>query len=264
MSGPSVLIARDGAVTTVTLSRPGRRNALDLDGWRALTAVLAELADDATVRAVILTGAGGDFCSGSDLGRRGDDHPISRMRHINAAALALAEFPKPLIAKVEGYAFGAGWNIALLCDLVVASRTAKFSQVFAKRGLSVDFGGSWLLPRLVGLHQAKRLVMLAEVLDGEQAHALGLVSELTAPEDLDEAAADLARRLAAGPPMALHLSARLLEQGSSLSLREALENEARSQAVNFATDAPDAVRAFTEKRAPAFDGAWIVGAGPVD
>ncbi len=125
--------------------------------------------------------------------RRDSTHPLDRMREINATALAVAEFSKPLVAQVEGYAVGAGWNMALLCDVVVASRTAKFSQIFARRGLSVDFGGSWILPRLVGLHQAKRLVMLADIVSAEEAYGLGLVTELVEPDALAGRAAERPR-----------------------------------------------------------------------
>ncbi|OUS93404.1 enoyl-CoA hydratase/isomerase family protein [Rhodococcus sp. NCIMB 12038] len=253
-----VLISRDGAVATITLNRPTRRNAMTLDSWIALREALAELALDDATRVVVLTGAGSDFCTGADLDKRAPMHPLTRMRQINATALAVAEFPKPLIAKVRGYAVGAGWNLALLCDLLIASRDAQFSQIFAKRGLSVDFGGSWLLPRMVGLHRAKRLVMLAEMIDAEQADALGLVSELAEPEELDATVARFAAGLAASPTVAVMQSARLIEDGTTSSLRDALENEARSQAVNFATDAPAALRAFVEKRPPAFSGEWQV------
>ncbi|MCR8693340.1 enoyl-CoA hydratase-related protein [Rhodococcus pyridinivorans] len=258
-----VLVAQDGSVATITLSRPERKNAMTLDAWRSLRETFGALQHDDSVRAVILTGAGGDFCTGADMERRDPTHPLDRMREINATALAVAEFSKPLIAQVEGYAVGAGWNMALLCDVVVASRTAKFSQIFARRGLSVDFGGSWILPRLVGLHQAKRLVMLADIVSAEEAYGLGLVTELVEPDALAGRAAELAARLAAAPPVAVSMSARMLEQGSSLTLREALENEARSQAVNHATDAPDAMRAFVEKREPSFTGGWQVPR-PVD
>ncbi|MBC2642393.1 MULTISPECIES: enoyl-CoA hydratase/isomerase family protein [unclassified Rhodococcus (in: high G+C Gram-positive bacteria)] len=253
-----VLISRDGAIATITLNRPARRNAMTLDAWIALREALGELALDNATRVVVLTGAGGDFCSGADLDKRAPMHPLDRMRRINATAVAVAEFPKPLIAKVRGYAVGAGWNLALLCDLLIASRDAQFSQIFARRGLSVDFGGSWLLPRMVGLHPAKRLVMLAEMIDAEQADALGLVGELVDPEELDGTVARLAARLAASPTVAVMQSARLIEDGTASSLREALENEARAQAINFATDAPAAVRAFVEKRPPAFSGQWQV------
>ncbi|KAF0965475.1 enoyl-CoA hydratase/isomerase family protein [Rhodococcus sp. T7] len=253
-----VLISRDDAVATITLNRPARRNAMTLDSWIALREALAELALDDATRVVVLTGAGSDFCTGADLDKRAPMHPLTRMRQINATALAVAEFPKPLIAKVRGYAVGAGWNLALLCDLLIASRDAQFSQIFAKRGLSVDFGGSWLLPRMVGLHRAKRLVMLAEMIDAEQADALGLVSEVAEPEELDATVARFAAGLAASPTVAVMQSARLIEDGTTSSLRDALENEARSQAVNFATDAPAALRAFVEKRPPAFSGEWQV------
>ncbi|MFE7421282.1 enoyl-CoA hydratase/isomerase family protein [Rhodococcus sp. NPDC057529] len=253
-----ILVGRDGAVATITLNRPARRNALTLDSWIALREALGELALDDATRVVVLTGAGSDFCTGADLDKRAPMHPLDRMRRINATALAVAEFPKPLIAKVRGYAVGAGWNLALLCDLLIASRDAQFSQIFAKRGLSVDFGGSWLLPRMVGLHRAKRLVMLAEMLDAEQADALGLVSELVEPEELDATVARFAAGLTRSPTVAVMQSARLIEDGTTSSLRDALENEARSQAVNFATDAPAALRAFVEKRPPAFSGEWQV------
>lgn len=258
-----VLVAQDGSVATITLSRPERKNAMTVEAWRSLRETFGALQHDDSVRAVILTGAGGDFCTGADMERRDSTHPLDRMREINATALAVAEFSKPLIAQVEGYAVGAGWNMALLCDVVVASRTAKFSQIFARRGLSVDFGGSWILPRLVGLHQAKRLVMLADIVSAEEAYDLGLVTELVEPDALAGRAAELAAQLAAAPPVAVSMSARMLEQGSSLTLREALENEARSQAINHATDAPDAMRAFVEKCEPSFTGGWRVPR-PVD
>ncbi|TWH24870.1 enoyl-CoA hydratase/carnithine racemase [Rhodococcus rhodochrous J45] len=266
-----MLVAQDGSVATVTLSRPERKNAMTVDAWRSLRETFGALQHDDSVRAVILTGAGGDFCTGADMERRDSTHPLDRMREINATALAVAEFSKPLVAQVEGYAVGAGWNMALLCDVVVASRTAKFSQIFARRGLSVDFGGSWILPRLVGLHQAKRLVMLADIVSAEEAYGLGLVTELVEPDALAGRAAEHIRgcpyhirsRRAAPPPVAVSMSARMLEQGSSLTLRAALENEARSQAVNHATDAPDAMRAFVEKREPSFTGGWRVPR-PVD
>ena len=195
----AVSIERDGAVAAIVLCRPHRRNALDLDAWIALREAVLELQEDPQIRSVILTGADGTFCAGSDLDKRGSSHPLDRMRVINATAIALSEFPKPLVAKVDGFAVGAGWNMALLCDFVVAAKGAKFSQIFAKRGLSVDFGGSWILPRLVGLQQAKRLVMLAETIDAQEAYELGLVTYLVEPAELDEHTSTLAQRLAAGP-----------------------------------------------------------------
>lgn len=255
---PPVLTARNGAVLTVTLNRPHRLNALTSHLYQELVAALQSAERDRDVRAVVLTGSDGNFCSGADVEAGRSDHPLDRMRVANSVAQALADFPKPIIAQVEGYAVGAGWNIALLCDFVVASSTAKFSQIFARRGLSVDFGGSWLLPRLVGLHQAKRLVLLAETIDAREAFDLGLVTWIKEEGEIRTFTRELAERLAAGPPVALAQSKALLAEGSGNTLREALENEARAVAVNFATDAPDAFKAFAEKRPPEFTGKWRI------
>ncbi|KXF50757.1 enoyl-CoA hydratase [Rhodococcus sp. SC4] len=253
-----ILTSRSGTVLTITLHRPHRMNALTTHLYRELVATLHSAERDPDVRAVVLTGSNGNFCSGADVEAGRSDHPLDRMRTANSVASALADFPKPIIAKVDGYAVGAGWNIALLCDFVVASSTAKFSQIFARRGLSVDFGGSWLLPRLVGLQQAKRLVLLAETINAHEAFDLGLVTWIKETDEIDAFTQDLAERLAAGPPVALAQSKALLAGASSSTLREALDNEARAVAVNFATDAPDAFKAFAEKRPPKFTGKWRI------
>ncbi|TYB48207.1 enoyl-CoA hydratase/isomerase family protein [Actinomadura chibensis] len=257
----SVFVARDGATATLTLNRPSRKNALDDRGWRLLRGALDDLAADDAVRAVVVTGAGGDFCAGADLGGGPrEEHPVARMRRIGAIAAVLAELPKPVIAKVEGVAAGAGWNLALACDLVVAAESARFSQIFARRGLSLDFGGSWFLPRLVGLQQAKRLALLAEPIGAAEAHDLGLVTWVKPPDELAGFVTELAQRLAALPPVALAQTKALLHQGADGTLREAIGNEANAQAVNLATeDAPAAFRAFLDKTAPpAYTGRWAL------
>ncbi|MGH3586063.1 MAG: enoyl-CoA hydratase/isomerase family protein, partial [Pseudonocardia sp.] len=178
---------------------------------------------------------------------------------INEVALLLHELPVPSIAKVDGVAVGAGWNLALGCDLVVATPSARFSQIFARRGLSLDFGGSWLLPRLVGMQQAKRLALLAEMIDAAEAHRLGLVTWVVERAEIDGFVADLGTRLAAAAPVAIAQSKALLHEGADRTLRDALANEARAQTVNFATvDAPAAFAAFVEKREPEFTGEWAV------
>ncbi|TVT47519.1 enoyl-CoA hydratase [Amycolatopsis rhizosphaerae] len=256
----TVLRAADGAVATITLNRPHRKNALDEETWAALHEAIRAVGGDPEVRVVVVTGAGGDFCAGADLsGDREGRHPLARMRWINEIALSLHELDKPTIAKVDGVAVGAGWNLALGCDLVVATPRARFSQIFAQRGLSLDFGGSWLLPKLVGMQQAKRLALLAEFIDAEEAARLGLVTWVRPESELDTFVADLAVRLAALPPVALAQSKSLLHQGADSTLREALENEARAQAVNFATeDAPAAFRAFLTKSDAVYTGRWAV------
>jgi enoyl-CoA hydratase/carnithine racemase len=245
-------------VLTVTLDRPGRKNALDLAAFRRLAEVFRSVARDSEIRAVVLAGAGGDFCAGADVA---DDltghHPLRRMEMINEAAQALHDLPMPTIASVAGVAVGAGWNLALGCDLVVAERDARFAQIFAKRGLSVDFGGSWLLPRLVGLQQAKRLALLAELISAQEASDLGLVTFLVEPGEADARAAELAGQLAIGPAVALAQTKRLLNDGLDATLRDSLEAEARAQSVNFGgTDAAAAFEAFLAKREPEFTGEW--------
>jgi enoyl-CoA hydratase/carnithine racemase len=253
--------SRDGGVLTLTLNRPERKNAINDDLWAALREQFTVARDDADVRALVVTGAGGDFCAGADLSRGvAREHPLDRMRQVNEVALLLHELPVPSIAKVDGVAVGAGWNLALGCDLVVSTPAARFSQIFAKRGLSVDFGGSWLLPRLVGMQQAKRLALLAEMIGAAEAHRLGLVTWVVTAEEIDAFVADLGKRLAAAAPVAIAQSKALLhEAAAGGTLREALAGEARAQAVNFATaDAPAAFAAFNEKREPVFTGEWAV------
>jgi 2-(1,2-epoxy-1,2-dihydrophenyl)acetyl-CoA isomerase len=260
MPEPVLLTSRADDVLTLTLNRPARRNALDAALWSALHEALGEVAADPTVRAVVLTGSGGAFCSGADLTDLDEgDHPLARMRVISDIVLRLHHLPVPTVAKVTGVAVGAGWNLALGCDLVVATPESRFSQIFARRGLSLDAGGSWLLPRLVGLQQAKRLALLAEMIDAEEARRLGLVTWVQAAEEIDGFVADLVERLASGPPVALAQTKELLNEGTGRTLPDALTAEARAQTVNFATDAPEAFRAFHAKEEPTFTGEWRPG-----
>ncbi|MFF2846271.1 enoyl-CoA hydratase/isomerase family protein [Streptomyces sp. NPDC058001] len=252
----------DDGVRTLTLNRPHRKNALDPALWAALRDALGTAGEDRDVRVLVLTGAGGAFCSGADLsGGRSGVHPLHRMRTLTDIALLLHELPVPTVAKVTGVAVGAGWNLALGCDLVVATPQARFAQIFARRGLSLDLGGSWLLPRLVGLQQAKRLALLAESIDAEQARALGLVTWVVPEPEIDAFVSGLGTRLAAGPEIALAQTKALLNEGANRTLREALAGEARAQSVNFATaDAAEAYAAFAERRDPVFTGHWAVPA----
>ena len=178
-----------------------------------------------------------------------------QMRALGEVALRLHRIPKPTIAKVNGIAAGAGMSMALGCDLVVASEDARFSQIFAKRGLSLDFGASWLLPRLIGLHRAKELALLAEIIDAEAAADIGLVNRVLPADQLDEFVDRWARSLASGPPLALSLTKSMLNNSLSLSFDQAIEEESRSQSANFAShDTREALVAFAEKREPRFEG----------
>lgn len=260
MADEPVLLTDDrNGVRTLTLNRPHRKNAINAELWIALRDALGAANDDRAVRAIIITGTGGAFCSGADIAAADDTHPTYKLRRLTNVALALHELHVPTIAKVTGVAVGAGWNLALGCDFVVATPESTFSQIFSKRGLSLDLGGSWLLPKLVGLQQAKRLVLLAETIAAEQAHAMNLVTWVVDAGQIDDFVTDLADRLAGGPAIALSQSKSLLNEGADRTLRDALANEARAQAVNFATaDAPEAYAAFIDKREPTFTGQWAV------
>lgn len=254
----TILIDRRDGVVTVTLNRPEKRNAANNQMWRELLDVFGEVATNDEDRVVVLTGAGGAFCSGADLTDPSElaEGGLAWMRRTHRTAAALHHLPKPTIAKVHGIAVGAGLNLALGCDLVVASDEARFSEIFARRGLSIDFGGSWLLPRLIGLHRAKELALLADVISAEEARDFGIVNRVVPAAELDAAVDEWARRLAAGPPVALSMTKTLLNNAFSVSIDDALEDEARCQAVNFATaDMREAMRAFVEKRDPVFRGA---------
>ncbi|MFM7898754.1 MAG: enoyl-CoA hydratase-related protein, partial [Actinomycetota bacterium] len=182
-------------------------------------------------------------------------HQLAAMRHVNDAALSLHRMPQPTIAKVRGVAVGAGCNMALGCDLVVASETARFSEIFAKRGLSVDFGGSWLLPRRVGLHRAKELALFGDIISAADAREMGLVNRVLPDGELDAFVDGWAKRLAAGPPIALALTKRMLNNAMNVTMEEALDDEGAAQTVNFGTkDTLEAMEAFMQKREPKFKG----------
>lgn len=248
----------DTGVLTITLNRPEKKNAANSAMWDDLLATFTTLRHDPEVRAVVITGAGDGFCSGADLGSGSDGprrHQLAAMRHIHDIVLALHGLPMPTIAKVNGVAAGAGCNMALGCDLIVASDKARFSEIFARRGLSVDFGGTWLLPRLIGLHRAKELAFFADVIDAAEADRLGLVNRVVAHDELDTFTSEWAERLAAGPPIAIAQTKAMLNGAVNQSLGEALEAEGWAQTVNFGTkDTAEAVGAFLEKREPKFQG----------
>lgn len=257
----SLLVERADGVVTCTLNRPEKKNALTGEMWLGLTALFDEVAENPDDRVLVITGAGDGFCSGADLGNSGNDSrrgpaaALAGMRIVGRAALRLHELAKPTIAAVNGVAAGAGCNLALGCDLIVASDRARFSEIFSKRGLVVDFGGSWLLPRLVGMHRAKELVLLADVIDAREAERIGLVNRVVPHDSFLAETQELAQRLAHLPPLALAMSKRLLDQGPSVSMAEAIESENAAQVlVSTSRDTAEAVLAFLEHREPNYTG----------
>ena len=250
-------------VATITLNRPERLNALSpqlrLDLKNAL-----EVADTSNeVRAIIITGAGRGFCSGGDVKAMNEANESGTAGPLNdkiapvrdQVVLAMRNADKPVIAAVNGPAAGAGMNIALACDIRVASDTARFGQTFSRRGLHPDWGGTYFLPRIVGMAKACELIWSGKMIDAEEALHLGIVSEVTEPGVLLETAQALALSFAAGPPIAIRLAKRAMYRAMDSSLREALEFETYAQNICRDTeDAKEGIRAFVEKRDPDFTG----------
>src|SRR6266545_5918924 len=239
MEHENVRLERDGGVATVTLDRPGTRNACSMDMWLAIRDTFRALAES-DARVVVLTGANGDFCSGADIVKTNDTgwegNKLTAMRLLAQSVVAVHECPLPVVVKVDGYAVGAGFGLALAADLLWCSDRARFSAVFAKLGLSLDYGSSWLLAKRIGLHKAKELAFTAEMMDAARADRLGFVNAVVPAAELDSAVAEVAERIAGGPPMALSMTKRMLDNAASSSLSQALETEAIAQNVNLGTE----------------------------
>ena len=257
----TLIVERKDGVVTVTMNRPERKNAANGVMLNELKEVFAEVEDRPDDRVMVLTGAGGSFCSGADLsdpnGPATDPtrSGLSRMRRLGDVALGLHHVTKPTIAKVDGVAVGAGLSLALGCDLVVCSDRARLSMIFAKRSLSLDNGASWLLPRLVGMARAKEIALFGGMWSGQEAAAIGLVNRVLPVDELDAFVEEWAATLAAGPPLALSMTKTLLHASSMASMEQAVEDEARCQALNFSTaDTAEAMSAFGQKREPVFIG----------
>ncbi len=245
-------------VRTITLNRPERRNAIPPEGWPELRQAFLDF-ETSSQRVLVLTGAGGAFSSGADLDPESADRNVvaarRRMKVVGDAASALHRLSKPTLAVVDGVAAGAGMNLALGCDLVIATPRARFSEIFVKRGLTVDFGGSWLLPRIVGLQRAKELALTGRMVEAEEALSLGLVLEVVEPERLADRVAELTAALAAAAPVAQMFAKQSLNRAFQVSFAQALNDEGQSQAICLTSDdAVEGVTAFLEKRPARFTG----------
>jgi 2-(1,2-epoxy-1,2-dihydrophenyl)acetyl-CoA isomerase len=265
----ATLVERVDGLVTVTFNRPERKNALNDDSWDDLDRVLTDVWKNPEDRALLLTGAGGNFSSGADLAvrRASDPQPeddgaprasvsvLHEMRRVNELTLRLHRLPKPTIAAVDGVAVGVALGLALACDLVVASDRARFCAVFAKRGLTVDGGTSWTLPQLMGPRRAKQMAFFGDMVPALDALAWGLVNDVVPADDLMDVAGAWARRLACGPTTALSLIKRMIDGSGSLTFEQALEEEARSVHIAYTTnDLVEGMTAFVERRDPRFTG----------
>ena len=262
MSENELLYEVKDRIATITLNRPEKLNAFThamIDRWAE---ALREAKDDDGVHVVIVTGAGRAFCAGGDVGRMGDgeqptplDHKHYLWKHIHHIPLTLEELDKPVIAMVNGAAVGAGMDMALQCDLRIASETAKFCEAYVKVALVPGDGGAYFLPRLVGTAKALELFWTGDTIDAREAERIGLVNKVVPAARLREVTYELARRIADGPQIAVRMIKRAVHQSLRTDLRTALDLISSHLAVvRYTEDHREGVRAFKEKRPPRFTG----------
>ena len=250
-------------IATLTLNRPERLNALGDTLRDDLYDAVKKAAADPEVRVLVITGAGRGFCSGGDVKSMKEREEATAAAPVtdkfapirDRIVLAMRDCPKPIIAAINGAAAGAGMNLAFACDMRIASTAAKFSQAFVKRGLHPDWGGTYFLPRVVGMAKACELIFTGDSIDAAQALELSIVNAVVAPEALMEETYKLAKKIADGPPVAIQLAKRALYHNQDVDLRAALEFETFAQNVTRETeDAKEGVKAFIEKRPAVFKG----------
>ena len=262
MSDELIKVAEDNGIVTITLNRPDRLNAFVGHMRRDLAEALEEAGSDPHVRVVVINGEGRAFCAGGDvqfmaeLVEQNDSEEFARI--LGAArrvVLAIRQMTKPVIASIEGPAFGAGFNLALSCDLRIASSTATFSQSFVKLGFHPDWGGTYFLPRMVTPNIACELFFLGDTIDANEAFRLGLINRVVAPDELEAETQKLAERLREGPAVSIAAAKHAVYASEHDTLEQMLQYEVEAQLRCFESeDGREGVRAFMEKRPPRFTG----------
>jgi 2-(1,2-epoxy-1,2-dihydrophenyl)acetyl-CoA isomerase len=263
MEGKDLILEKDGQIATLTLNRPDKMNALSVAMRELLPAALQEVQEDDNVRALIMTGAGRGFCSGADVavqaaraaGQQPDTSRKTVLQLVGSIILGFENVNKPIIAAVNGIAAGVGLTLTLACDIRIASANARFSAIWVKRGLIADGGATLLLPLAVGMEKALELSFTGDIIDAQEAERIRLVSRVVPPEELMLRAKELAKKIAAGPPISVELAKRVMWENIRRRLREQLLFESYAQNVCRTTqDQKEAVKAFMEKREPQFQG----------
>jgi 2-(1,2-epoxy-1,2-dihydrophenyl)acetyl-CoA isomerase len=259
MDYQTLLSETQDGIALIRMNHPKKMNALGAELRKDLLACLEALDRDEGVRVLVLTGSGKSFCAGGDIQELKDKRTVSQarayVRQVSRIISAIRNLEKPVIGAVNGAAVGAGFSLAMACDLIVASEKAFFSMAFVKIGLVPDLGTTYFAPRLFGSPKAKEMAFLGQTLSAQDLYNLGFINALVDPEALEPKALDLARQIAAGPPLALGLTKKMMNQSWDLNLETALEVEAQSQAACMQSeDFHEGVGAFYEKRPPRFQG----------
>jgi 2-(1,2-epoxy-1,2-dihydrophenyl)acetyl-CoA isomerase len=265
MSYSQILFEKDGAVATVTMNRPEKLNAYSEIMVHEILAALADVRDDDSIRAVILTATGRGFCSGGDISRdfqypaRYRGHRLESMlemrENMHALIRFLYRFDKPVIAAINGAAVAGGLTLALACDFRIAAESARLGDTSLKFALIPDEGGAYFFPRAMGMDRALKMSLLSEIYPARQALELGLVTEVVADAELMDRARALAQKLAEGPPIAIRLTKRMMYKQRTMELDNALEDAAMATLVsNYTEDVKEGTAAFHEKRKPRFQG----------
>jgi 2-(1,2-epoxy-1,2-dihydrophenyl)acetyl-CoA isomerase len=247
-----IIVEKEEGIAVIRLNRPEAMNALDMEIREELAKAIEDIRIDDNIKVLIITGVGRAFCAGGDITTMKEiraDQGRERLKKIHRLLLNLVSMEKPVIAAVNGYAFGGGCNLALAADIIVASENAKFSQSFVKIGLVPDMGGMYFLPRLVGLAKARELMFLGETVDAKEAERIGMINKVVPREDLEKTAKELARKIVMGPSKSIGMTKTILNKSLHLDFTTLLELEAQAQGICFQTDShKKSVKEFLQKR----------------
>lgn len=264
MAFKDILYTVDNGIARLTLNKPDKLNAVSWSTWAEIETAIQMANDDDDAKAVVITGAGRGFCAGTDLTTtdpESDWHPRPfqgrdlMMRSRFRGTELVYNCRKPTIAAVNGACVGAGFSLALACDIRIASEAARFSAIFVKRAIVADTGSTWFLPRIVGMEQALRLLYTGRLVPADEALRIGLVGEVVPPDELDARATALATEIATGPSVAIELVKRLAHEAEDNRLHTHIEQEQFLQQITNATeDVKEGRLSFLEKRDPVFKG----------